>query len=370
MVAKRKAWMVAAAAVAALCTAASLGLWADEVGSEIYDGEYVIPALQRNGEPMPREQVARRGQGNIVALEFIERQVVRVHVDGPIQDGVLGLNVDPDGDGQGDYWGWFDPRQFGAQVVLFDGYFVRLGAVDAVIIDEQTMDIPVFELLSQVEDVTEEWNPSFLMVSFDPRISELIVGDEVRIGEPIEIVPLHTASDTVLLEWSQIQQQQQQQYLKDKYCPPRCCTVLVDADGDGFVDDHYYRRNTVLGIGFDGTWMRIELYCLSGTTFGKRVVHGNGVSGWIGKCPYVGGRNYQRIDRDPFGRIFAITREIIDGGADDDGDGKLDSTVYRYAFDLVRGRWIHTSTHYEDGVPVQSSTKLGPYPTPALPFWP
>ena len=343
---------------ASLAPAQEAGPWE---GWSVEDEGFFIPVIQRNGEPMPWRQVLERPAANIVWAEFDGERLIFQIQGQRDQWNQWGINVDPDQNGVGDYWIFIEPQQ----VILTDGNLRPIGEAWYEMVDELTFMVPLLEILEGNGLGWEE--PAILIVSFDRSVSQLQTMFDYQIGEPIEMVALNTPAQAVLLEGYQSQQQQQQQGLKDKYCPPRRRLPDRDVDGDG-CDDCYFWENTREYRRGD-SYLKIELWCLCHSTFGKLVTHGDGTRGWIGKCPYGGGQNRQEVvDLNNDGMPDIIRRVIVDGGSDDDGDGKQDAMVYEYN---VNTR-LHTSTHYEDwmSVPGHSKSQYGPYPDVySIPIW-
>jgi hypothetical protein len=351
---------VALAAVLLIVASASAQ---DEVPRMVEDRYFFTFPFQRNGEPMPLEQLQRQPSGNIVLVDFNDPAQLVVQVQGQFQpQDQLGVNLDPDQDGQGDQWLFIDNLAQNEVGFVTDAYFVVLGELQFERPNESTVVIHMAELAERyrLHDCHGEFDPALIVVTFNREISELdvvTVGSDqpelgqfgqFQIGEPIEMVqvnsPVQDSPAHGFLIESQ-QQQQQQQMLKDKYCPPKNPLPMwfFDADGGGMQDDYYFYRNTQ-AHGWGRSYLRIELWCLNSSAFGKHITEGGGRAGWIGKCPYAGGRNFQqKIDFDGDGVPDIIRRMIVDGGGDDDGDGDLDITMYEY--DVNRG--LHMAMQFE-----------------------
>jgi len=314
-------------------------------GRTTADDEFHVPPVGSDGQPLDRALLG--GASNIVEAQY-DGDRIRFQVQGvPGQQQQYGINQDCDKDGIGETWTWVFPGQTQAYVTGPDLQIMETVPVQQ---QEQGFSVPA-----------RDKDCAVIVGSFQRQ-------QTIHVGELIEQVALNTMAQAVMIEGTQRQQQsatgqqqQQQQSLKDKFCPARNRDTLEDVNGDG-VPDIFYPENVQ-----EYDHVKIEVWCISGNTFGKRVTHPDGTQGWVGKCPYVGGLNRQAlIDTDGDGRPDLIRRTIVDGGSDDDGDGRLDAMVYEYNIDSRE----HTATLTEDGQAVRSQTHMGPYPSvSALPFF-
>lgn len=76
----------------------------------------------------------------------------------------------------------------------------------------------------------------------------------------------------------------------------------------------------------------VSLWCTG--AFWRWVERGTN-SGWIAKCPFVGGQNFcVERDLDGDGCPDRVVHVVYDGGGDDDGDNCRDLMVYDYSFGL------------------------------------
>ena len=354
------------------------------------EGFFAFP-VQRNGEPMPLRQLQEEGSGNIVRVDFTDPGQLRIQVQGQFQQqDQIGVNLDIDHDGQGDYWIFVDPAQR-QRALLTDAYFVPLGRVPFGREEESMIVLPMGEIAGEyrLEDHSGEFDPTLIIATFNRGISTLEMlplwlGEDrpqrserpqslepipYQLGEPIEIVQVNgpqgdSPAYGFLLESQQ--SQGQQQMLKDKYCPPKnpLPWLYFDAESTTFPrrvpgPDYYFVRNTQVHAARDFA-IRIELWCMSDSAFGKRIQDSTGRYGWIGKCPYVGGRNFQqKVDEDGDGVPDRIKRTILDGAPDAQGD--LAFTVFEY--EVRTGRHTTTKSVYVDWVnsgPINPKVKVGP----------
>jgi len=307
-------------------------------GRKTEDSGFFIPPVGSDGQPLDRKLIG--GASNIVQAQYDGDQI-QFQVQGvPGQQQQYGVNQDCDKDGIGETWTWVFPGQTQAYVTGPD-----LQIMDTVPVQQQEQG---FSVPARDKDC------AVIVGSFQRQ-------QTIQVGELIEQVALNTMAQAIMIEGTQQQQQsatgqqqQQQQSLKDKFCPARNRDTLEDVNGDG-VPDIFYPENLQ-----EYENIKIEVWCISGNTFGKRVTHPDGTQGWVGKCPYVGGLNRQAlIDTNGDGLPDVIRRTIVDGGADDDGDGRQDAMVYEYNINTRE----HTATLTEDGLPVRSQSHMGPYPS-------
>lgn len=314
-------------------------------GRKTDDSAFNVPPVGSDGRPLDKTLIG--GASNIVEAQYDGDQI-QFQVQGvPGQQQQYGINQDCDKDGIGETWTWVFPGQTQAYVTGPD-----LQIMETVPVQQQEKG---FSIPARDKDC------AVIVGSFQRQ-------QTIHVGELIEQVALNTMAQAIMIEGTQQQQksttgqqQQQQQSLKDKFCPARNRDTLEDVNGDG-VPDIFYPENVQ-----EYDHIKIEVWCISGNTFGKRVTHPDGTQGWVGKCPYVGGLNRQAlIDTDGDGRPDLIRRTIVDGGSDDDGDGRLDAMVYEYNINTRE----HTATLTEDGQAVRSQSHMGPYPSiSALPFF-
>ncbi len=343
-------------------------------GRETEDPDFNAPPVGSDGKPLGKQAQAQ-GATNIVGAQYEEDQVTLQVQGSPGQQQQYGVNQDCDKDGIGETWTWIFPEQNRAVETSAD---LRINH-----------DVPVqrqgergFQVQARDDDC------SLIVASFQRQEQQTqksgkLGQDEehqtVQVGEQIEQVALNTEAQAIMVEGVQRQrqsagdgqrqqQQQQQQSLKDKFCPAQNRGTREDVNNDG-IPDIFYPSNV---REFEN--IKIEVWCVSNDTFGKKITHrvddGDPTTlevGWVGKCPYIGGQNRQTvIDQDDDGQPDLIRRTIVDGGSDDDGDGKKDAMVYEYDINARE----HTATLYEDGQQVRSQTHQGPYSSvSALPFF-
>ncbi|MFB6287063.1 MAG: hypothetical protein ABEK03_10870 [Candidatus Bipolaricaulia bacterium] len=334
-------------------------------GRETEDPDFNAPPVGTDGKPLGK-QVQAQGATNIVGAQYEENQLDFQVRGSPGQQQQYGINQDCDKDGVGESWTWILPGENRA---------VETGP-DLVV----NHDVPVqrqgqgFQVQMRADDC------ALIVASFQRQQSQTQQAGKlgpdqehgtVQVGEQVEQIALNTTAQAIMVEGvqrqrqrqsgGQGQQQRQQQSLKDKFCPAQNRGTRDDVNGDG-IADIFYPANV---REFEN--VKIEVWCVSNNTFAKRVTHSDGTQGWVGKCPYIGGQNRQTvIDQDGDGQPDVIRRTIVDGGSDDDGDGRTDAMVYEYDINTRE----HTATLYEDGQQVRSRTHQGPYSSVgALPFF-
>lgn len=101
--------------------------------------------------------------------------------------------------------------------------------------------------------------------------------------------------------------------------------------------------------------------------YGKRVFKGS-ASGWVAKCPFVGGLNGQGVqDTDGDSVPDRIMHTVVDGYGDDDNDGKEDVMVYDYSFLTNKVTSCHIERSYQTGVVLDEKwlPPTPPYTDPA-----
>lgn len=336
-------------------------------GRDTDDPDFHAPPVGTDGKPFGKD-VQAQGATNIVGAQYEDDRITFQVQGTPGQQQQYGVNQDCDQDGIGETWTWVFPGQRQAVVTGPDLEIQR--------------EVPVQRQAGEFGVQAQGSDCAVIVASFQRQIGGQTEGTgkgvgqrRVQVGEQIEQVGLNTTAQAIMVEGTQRQQQsgtgqqqQQQDSLKDKFCPARNRDTLRDVNGDGD-PDIFYPENVR-----EYENVRIEVWCISNNTFGKKVTHrvddgdpSTLEKGWVGKCPYVGGQNRQTvIDTDNDGRPDVIRRTIVDGGSDDDGDGKTDAMVYEYDIDTHQ----HTATLYEDGRAVRSESHRGPYRSVgALPFF-
>jgi len=160
-------------------------------------------------------------------------------------------------------------------------------------------------------------------------------------------------------------------------CPPGDnAQKTADVDGNEITDWHNVSFDAHFRNAAGDTVATIEMWCLDITPAGpttndywaKRVVHSDGVVGWIGKCKIPGGDNDEYpVDSNNDGVWDTIIYDNVEQGKGSDGDGKKDKVRYKYNVETREHTTTHSESDPETGEILTQDPPVehdGPYDTP------
>lgn len=144
----------------------------------------------------------------------------------------------------------------------------------------------------------------------------------------------------------------------DDGCPQHGNPKDGDVNGDGVPDWKAHEQEHDNGT--------VQLWCVDRDPDDDQPPHDeyfalvwideSGDRHFVGKCPYDEGNNHPMKRVDDEGNLERVSWLSVDGGADDDGDGKTDAAVYRYA----PGNDTLIVAHFEDNLEQDRENRTPP----------